>query len=420
MKRTFSVDEAAARLGVKRQTVYAYVSRGLLSSRRGPNGRSSRFDADQVERLARGRRRPAPGVAGLTVETELTVLEGHRLYYRGHDVAELARSQSFEAVAHWLWTGTSIDADGAEAPPPLSCAQPIRQAVARAVGALSDRARPLDRQRVGVATAAAEDALRRDLRPVGVVAAAGTIVGVLTEAIDATTAAATDGPEQALNDARIASRLWHGLSDGRHPAGGVLTAVNGALVLLADHDLAASTLAARVAASTRADPYAVVLAALGALDGPGHGSASAQPYELLTRVAAGDSPADVLAAGLAPEGASTDGQPPGFGHFLYPEGDPRATVLLELVAAADVDKDRLAAVVRTRSAAMERGWYPNIDFALASLAFVSGLPSSAGETIFAVARTAGWLAHAIEEYAAPAGRFRPRGRYVGVPPEPDR
>ncbi len=108
-------------------------------------------------------------------------------------------------------------------------------------------------------------------------------------------------------------------------------------------------------------------------------------------------------------------QVPGFGHPLYPEGDPRASALLDLVRAADVDPARLA-VVEAVEAVMTEGAPvpPNVDFGLAALAHVAGFDVGAGEAIFAVARSAGWIAHAIEEYAEPGNRFRARARYVGA------
>jgi citrate synthase len=181
-----------------------------------------------------------------------------------------------------------------------------------------------------------------------------------------------------------------------------------ALILLADHDIAASTLAARVAASTRAHPYAVVSAGLAALDGPLHGAASEHVYPLLARAAAGEDPVAVVSGQLRVSGGI-----PGFGHPLYPSGDPRAAVLFALLGEHPVHVAAigLADAVRTRS-----GILPNIDLALAAFALRYDMPADAGEAIFAVARTAGWLAHALEEYANRPARFRPTGRYSGRPP----
>lgn len=207
--------------------------------------------------------------------------------------------------------------------------------------------------------------------------------------------------------APIAERLWARLT-GRRPTPALLTALSAALVLLADHELAASTLAARVAASVRADPYAVVGAGLGAMGGALHGGASLGVENLL---AAAGTPAGVPAVvrDLLRRGERV----PGFGHFVYRAGDPRAARLLELVRAAAPRSRALAVADAARAEMSDRGLPgPNIDFAVAVLAQVAGMTVGAGEAIFAVARTAGWTAHAMEEYAR-ATPLRPRAVYVG-------
>jgi len=204
----------------------------------------------------------------------------------------------------------------------------------------------------------------------------------------------------------LAELLWPRLTT-LASAPGTLETLNAALILLADHDIAASTLAARVAASTRANPYAVVSAGLAALDGPLHGGASVLAHTLLAEATTRPDPVSAIADRLRL------GTPiPGFGHPLYPDGDPRATTLLGLLDDDEVrdTATRLADAMRTRS-----GTHPNIDFALAALTLQQGMTADAGEAVFAVARTAGWIAHAREQ--ALSGRLiRPKSRYVG--PEP--
>jgi citrate synthase len=181
-----------------------------------------------------------------------------------------------------------------------------------------------------------------------------------------------------------------------------------ALVLLADHDLAASTFAARVAASTRADPYSVILAGLGALGGPLHGAASAPVHDLFEHARQASVPHAVGAA------SRDDRRVGGFGHFLYPRGDPRAVVLLEHVrkVADRTPQWRVVDEVR-RLVSQRRDEEPTVDFALAALTFCAGMHREAGEAIFAIARAAGWVAHALDEYAEAPLRFRPVARYVG-------
>jgi citrate synthase len=197
------------------------------------------------------------------------------------------------------------------------------------------------------------------------------------------------------------------------PSGPVVRALNAALVLLADHELATSTLAVRLAASTRADPYDAVLAGLGALGGPLHGGASELVAELL---------ADAAGRGAGPAlDAALRWQPtaPGFGQPLYPGGDPRAIALLPLVdkIAGPAKRRVVHAVVEV---AAEQGLAPpNVDLALGALVWSLGAPADAGVTVFTVARLAGWIAHYLEELAEPALRFRARAVYVTSRPTPE-
>jgi citrate synthase len=425
-----TTEQVADRLGVKPATVYAYVSRGLLRSRRNADGKGSLFEKPDVDAFVASRKRPTtPGI-----QTGITLIRDGRLYYRGHDACRLARTETFEAVASLLWTGELADTTfvpNAE----------LRDLSARVTMQLPGSARATDRLRVIVAAAASADPLRFDTTPAAVMATGRTLLATMVSALPPAPKAAgrrigartVPDAEDARPEAGLAQLLWHRLSPDRSPeqsrAGGRgdlppprpepsvkkpppggYDLLNAGLILLADHDIAASTLAARVAASTRAHPYAVVSAGLAALDGPLHGAASGLAHAMV---------ADAMAS-KDPVGTITDrqrsGAPvPGFGHPLYPDGDPRATTLLEMIADGPVrdTADRMINAMRTRA-----GIHPNIDFALATLTLTHAMPADAGETIFAVGRTAGWLAHALEEYADRPSRFRPTGVYAGRPPTP--
>jgi citrate synthase len=183
----------------------------------------------------------------------------------------------------------------------------------------------------------------------------------------------------------------------------LVSALNAALVLLADHELASSTVAARVAASVRADPFSVVLGGLGPIAGPLHAGASALVHPMIEDAVA-RGPERALAAALA-----THRHLPGFGHRLYPDGDPRATVLLDMIdTAAPAVPSLRAARALIDAAGRHSRTRPNIDFALGAFSAAARMPATAGETIFTIARTAGWIAHAIEEYSEPPLRFRAR------------
>jgi citrate synthase len=208
------------------------------------------------------------------------------------------------------------------------------------------------------------------------------------------------GPAQGDADAdgSVARRLWRRLS-ALPPTAARVRALNTALVLLAEHELAASTLAVRVAASARAAPPGCVLAGLGVLSGTLHGDAPRIVRERLLCRPAGDSAAGQEAGNGARLPAGV-----GFGHSVHRHGDPRTAPLLRAVFAIATPADRDLIERATHGAPAP----PNVDFALGALSHVARMPSEAATAIFAVARTAGWIAHAAEEYAEPYVRFRGR------------
>ena len=392
-----STQEVARRLGVKPQTVYAYVSRGLLTSKRGPGGRSSTFDPKQVDTLAARHRRVDADAIG----TGITLIDGDRYYYRGVDAIEMARRYPYEAVAGWLWTGTLVSGTRFVAP---ACAV---QAARAAMQALPVHSTLMDKLRVGVLAAATSDPLRFELAEPVVVTTARSMVATLVESLPVL---GLDAPAGAS----LAERLWSRLTPAR-PTEAAIRCLDAALVLLIDHDLAASTLAARVAASARAHPYAVVSAGLGALEGPLHGAASGLAHRMLAECLDHGSAARVVADHLR-----SGRRIPGLGHRVYQGDDPRTTLLfslLEDVPGAQQAVRMAREVVDT--VGHERALHANVDLALAALSAATDMPPEAGEVIFAVARTAGWVAHALEEYSERPLRMRRMGQYVGPsPPQP--
>jgi citrate synthase len=393
-----SSEAAAIRLGVKPATLYAYVSRGIVRSERLPGTRRSRFSRRDVERLA-GKRRGGGGRAGgleVVIETDLTLLDpAGRLYYRGWDVAEaVAGGASFEEVTTWLWEGeraaTPIDA-------PATMTDATRP-LAHALAAMP----PMDRLRALVVGARQADPLRDDRRTEAVAITGRSLIAVLVDALPPLVDAS---PVPSAGS--VAQRLWPRLSP--LPADPSRVALlDAALVLLADHELAASTLAARVAASTWADPYLVVSAGLATLGGPLHGGASRGARQLIREVDGGATAAEAIGSRLREQQLIA-----GFGHRIYDAVDPRAEVLLGLlgsIVGAMPSEQALLATMRDRNLP-----FPNVDFALASMAERHQMIDDAGELIFTVARIAGWLAHAAEEYQHRL-RYRSRAVYTGPPP----
>ncbi|WP_328751051.1 citrate synthase [Streptomyces sp. NBC_00285] len=405
-ERRLSTRQAAELLGVKAETVYAYVSRGQLSSRRVPGGRGSTFNAKEVEALSRRNRRESGGSPSsggeLSVRTRITLIDQDRYYFRGVDATELAARHSYEEIAEWLWTGQLRPGVTFTAP---DAAVDVAR---RTVDSLPEHTGPTDRLRVAAIAAAAADPLRFDLSEEAVLGTARTLIPTLVAALPPVL------HDRRRDDGPLAHRLWTRLS-GRKPDEASLRVLDTALGLLVDHDLAASTLAVRVAASAHAHAYAAVSAGLGVLEGPLHGAASGLAHKLLLDVLDRGDAAPVIAEELR-----AGRRIPGLGHRLYPGEDPRARALFALLEAIPrAEPALLAARDIVATAARHTPLHANVDLALAVLTASAGMPSTAGETVFAVARTAGWIAHALEEYGERPLRMRPSGIYVGPkPPQP--
>jgi citrate synthase len=370
--------EAARRIGVKPETLYAYVSRGLLNSTRAPDGRSSLFDPADVDRLVARPRRGGPGRAGFVIHSQL----GPAGSFRGIPAIEIAVQKPFEEVIHWLWTGSG-ESTGVHCPPRLST-------VAHEISTLlPPPSTALDRIRAVVAGIAAIDPLRDDLRTPAVIATARALLAAISEGLR----------ESGGGLGSYAERLWMALSPGPLNGARVLERT---LSLLADDGVTAPALAARLAASARAHPYAVVSAGLAVLDSPRHRVASAPVHRLLVS-AADEGPGAVVSRVLA-EGRGL----PGFRVSPDVHGDPRPQALLEWIAADPPDEQRWQSVTEfIASSARGSPLPPGLDLALGALTFTSGMAPDAGEAILAIARIAGWIAHAIEEYAEPPDRFLP-------------
>jgi citrate synthase len=348
-----------------------------------------------VERLgARQRRGGRARGLEVIVETELTLLEpSGRLAYRGWDVADAVGSgASFEEVATWLWTGERV------AVPCVASEDGLT--VARRVSAAFEGLPVMDRVRAVVLAARSADPLRDDRRPVAVAMAGRTLIATVVDTLPL-----VPGADEAPPGASVARRLWPALT-AREASPALVRLLEATLVLLADHELAASTLAARVTASTWADPYLVAEAGLATLGGPLHGAASRAARELLREVEGGVDATEAIGRRLRDHQLI-----PGFGHSVYRERDPRAVILLGLLDELDASSDAEHDLMATMS---ERGLpFPNVDFTIASMAERLGMIEDAGEVIFATTRLVGWLAHAAEEYRHRL-RFRPRAVYTGL------
>ncbi len=371
--------EALKRLGSKPQSLYANVSRGRIRAKADPaDSRRSLYreeDVDRVAKRSRGRRGAAASASEAmswgepVMATAISTVIGGRLYYRGRDAAELAETATLEEVAGLLWGGRSEAVAGQGVTEPPSVATAFAVLARRAAG---------DPPSAG----GGPIALRID--------AAG---------VHADVAAALAGAGDGLLHERLAERF------GRPEA---VDAIRRAMVLLADHELNASTFAARVTASTGGPLAAAALSGLATLHGPRHGDASLEVMALAEEI---DEHPDESAEAALLDWLGERRVVPGFGHRLYPRGDVRCKVLLASMVLPPAFERLLQAGAKVLDEA------PNIDFGLAALTAAYGLPKDAPAVIFALARSVGWLAHAIEQ-ASSGTLIRPRARYIGPKPVP--
>jgi citrate synthase len=379
MPMLLTARQAAERLGIKLDTLYAYVSRGRLRSVAVPSSRERHYDSEEIDAFGAGRGGSIAVVeAGRTpplalIESSICLIEDGRLYYRGRDAIRLSDTATLEDTAALLWEVETPRPvyGGSEGPAPKAW---------EGEGQL-----PLiERCQVRLAMLAAADPNALDLSPAGVRRTGWVILAELAALIGTRIS-----PSAPLH--RRLAAAW------RLDAAGA-DIVRRCLVLLADHELNASTFAARVVASTGVSPYAVVSAALGALSGNRHGGAASRVEALFRAAAASGDPITAIAERLI-----RGDELPGIGQPLYPAGDPRAVAILYALSLLVPQARRLV------------GRQPNVDFALGATSVALRLPQGSALAMFVIARTVGWIAHALEQYQS-GELIRPRARYVGPRP----
>ncbi len=419
--------EAADQLGVKIGTLYAYVSRGWLKSYRRRIGRQALYRRSDVEALRRlvaperGQRArnvpeasswvtvaqprvpgesPLPGV--IVTESAVSSIIEKRLAYRGYPVEEVVANASFEEACLLLWNGERPSADEVRELRATIAKAKIPAMVASAIAALGEDAPPLLRMSAKMPTLAAWE---RRGEPITRIERARRILSMLPLPL-------APRPIAPISiEGGMAERLLKSVA-GTEAVEWERAAMNQILVACAEHEMNASTFAARVVASTGADLYASVMAALCSLSGPIHGGACDRIERMLSDLSAGMTVDECLEAFNQERRL-----PPGFGHHIYPAGDPRGVILKK--TTSEVARHKGGDLYEIALGVEQTVWKrkrlrPNLDFYLTVCARMLGFRHGLPAAIFAVGRAAGWIAHGLEQYENNR-LIRPRMRYRGVP-----
>ncbi len=423
--RMLTAAEAANQLGVKVGTLYAYVSRGWLKSYRRRVGRQALYRRSDIEALRglvapeRGRRarsvpdasswvtvaqpKSAVELSGVIVtESAVSSIIEKRLAYRGYPIEEVVAHASFEETCLLLWKGERPgEPEGAKLRDAIAAAK-LPAAVSASIAALGEDAPPLLRLSAMMPSLAAWEHRSGSL---SAPERAWRIIAMVPLPL-ARKPRASVGVEGGMAERLLKCVAGTSASDWERAA------MNQILVACAEHEMNASTFAARVVASTGADLYASVLAALCSLSGPIHGGACDRIERMFADLEAGKKLDDLFDAFTRERRL-----PPGFGHHIYPDGDPRAVLLRETAAAIAQHKGRTlyATALKVEQAVWKRERLrPNLDFYLTVCARMLGFRRGLPAAIFAVGRCAGWIAHSLEQYQNNR-LIRPRMRYRGVP-----
>lgn len=374
--------KAAEILGVTVPTLYAYVSRGLVQSIPGMSGRERQYSMAGLRRLRASRaktRDTSPGLVPLPfagIDTQIAEVSAGTLYYRGQNAVHLATSKSVGDVAALLWQGSVKRA------PELFSERLELPVMWCEIARTTEQLSRLDAFQIALPIAAEADPGAYHLSPEGAARTGARILHLLTDVASFGQTTSRSGIAETLQ------RAWAPKSPR------VAEVIRSAVILCADHQASLTTNVARTIAAAGASPYSVVGGALAATQGVRYGGVSGRIVALLSQV---ERPADAVS--VIQSRLQRGEEVPGFGHPLYPGGDPRAEALLSGVrnlAGSRRETKRIDAIVEAADSIL--GEAPTLDFALVAMAKALDLPDDAGLTIFAIGRSIGWIGHAIQVY----------------------
>ena len=355
------------------------------------------------------------GLEGVVVlESKICFVDGleGRLLYEGYNIHDLAEHATFEEVAYLLWHGDLPTKDQLDRLNlDLAAARALPEPVMALMKAFPTDALPMDVLRTAVSALGVYDPEGRDnsaeanvRKSVRLTAQMGTVVAAAERL---RTGKPPVPPDRDLSHAaNFLYMLW-----GKKADADSVRALDIALVLHADHELNASTFAARVTAATLADMHSAITSAIGTLKGPLHGGANENVMRLLLKAGR---PADAVPTVEAMLAAKQ--KVPGFGHRVYKTEDPRATHLREmsevLTRRHGMPQYYEMSQAIEQYMLKEKRIYANVDFYSATVYYALGIPIDLFTPVFAVSRISGWSAHVLEQYADNR-LIRPRAEYVG-------
>ncbi len=404
---------AAEFLGIKRQTLYAYVSRGLIRSSSTTATGAKMYTRQDLEQLRmtgrRGSKTPILGLTrnGTALPTSITSIDERGPSYRGKPAIDLAKmGRPFEDCVELLWTGVlptrSIEWAAPHIPDNFS-------ALATLLNHGSDQ--PSTRQVLAVVTSAYAARMGRSPEASlgGALLAARQLLQILAASVGLLCG---QSPDQCFNMARHSIATWIARGTSIPLSQEHIEAINASLILSADHELAPSTYAARVAASGGADIFACVTSGFGTFEGPLNGLGCDEPETLIRSAASARDYVELLKARM-----KRKEEPIGYNHPSYPSGDPRALYLIDLARSIAAKDSAFQMIAECMSAAEDEfGLKPSLALALVAMAGALRMPAEMSGALMAIGRTSGWIAHVFEQRTV-GEIVRPRTRYIGPPVE---
>ncbi|HTP54122.1 MAG TPA: citrate/2-methylcitrate synthase [Thermoplasmata archaeon] len=350
----------------------------------------------------------------IALESRICFIDGKqgRLIYEGYDIRDLAARSTFEEVAYLLWYGRlPNEAQLAELRTRFAALRVLPPALAARIDELPATAHPMDILRTAVSALALfepEETRPGESSIGGAQRLTAVLPTILGQFHRRRIGRSPPAPRPELSQSAY---LLYCLLD-RDPTELESRAIDVALILHADHELNASTFAARVTASTLSDLYSAVTSAIGTLKGPLHGGANERVMEMLDQIGSVDRVEEIVKGML-----SRHERIMGFGHRVYKVEDPRATILREWSRKIGESRGNLRYYELLRRVEevvlREKGLYPNVDLYSGSVYSLMGIPHDLFTPVFAASRVAGWTAHVLEEYRD-LRLIRPTAKYVGA------